>query len=346
MQPLQRLLQDKFVPWTQAGSFERVIVARPRMKSARLPDGVKLTYRKMPGERMVVKSGRLYGNVRQVCARWPEAGMHETEHPRAFWVAEGQVNCQVGNYVLGCKTGDFVLMPPRTPHPADRHPLHLVTSNIPNQSCLLLWMSLYRRGFQCWLSEYEHGGHRHDSPAENYLFLNGQLVQLFRMLVEETLGEGNRSLCGGLLTAFGAAVQREVETARFLLPGSALISEEAPGGSTDFITQLEDYVRQHINQPLTLERVAHELYMSRTQFARRIRQETGQSFVEFLNARRVKEAQNLLRESEWTVRAIAQFIGFKSPAYFHAFFLRHTGCTPGAYRHNGTPRRARKNGSI
>lgn len=332
MQNLQHVLQKNFIPWTQAAPVERIAVARPGMRAADLPEGMQLTPSKIPGERVIVKGGRLYGNVRQVSAYWPQAGMNETEHTRAFWVVAGQVNAQVSNTMLGGRVGDFVLAPSRTPLPADRHPPHLVTSNVAGQSCLLLWMALYRRGFQCWLSEYESDGRRHDRAGENYLFLDGQVIQLFQLLVEEAQGNKNQKVCNGLLAAFGAALQREIEASRYLLPGVVTRPEELPDTETDFTRQLEAYIHQHMNQSLTLERVARELYMSRTQFVRRMRRETGKTFVEFLTAHRISEAQALLRESEWTTQTIAQFLGFKSPTYFHALFRDHVDCTPGEYR--------------
>jgi two-component system response regulator YesN len=78
--------------------------------------------------------------------------------------------------------------------------------------------------------------------------------------------------------------------------------------------------------------VAREMYMSRTQFVRRMRKETGKTFIEFLNSYRISEAQTLLKQSEWTTHTIAQFLGFKSPTYFYALFRTQVGCTPGEYR--------------
>lgn len=336
MQNLREVLLKNFVPWTRSNLVNRVMVARSPMNAAHLPEGMTLTPRKLHGKRVIVKNGRLYGNVRQVNAYWPQAGMCETEHVRAFWVVSGQVNCQVGNYVLGCKVGDFVIVPPRTPLPADRHLPHLAASNVPGQSCLLLWISLYRRGFQCWLSEYGFDGQRRDSATENYLFLNGQMIQLFHMFIEEAMNRKNALICNSLLTAFGAALQYESEDARYLLPGLVVKSDHIPTTSIDFTQQLEDYIRRHLDQQLSLDHVAREFYMSRTQFVRRMRQETGKSFIDFLNSYRIKEAQMLLRESEWTVQTIAQFVGFKSPTYFQTFFLRRVGCTPGEYRRDET----------
>jgi two-component system response regulator YesN len=81
-----------------------------------------------------------------------------------------------------------------------------------------------------------------------------------------------------------------------------------------------------------VDRVARAMYLSRAQFARRMRQETGKSFVEFLNDYRMEEAKVLLQDSDWTVRVIAGFLGFQSSTYFQTVFRRSCGLSPSQYR--------------
>jgi AraC-like DNA-binding protein len=331
MQNFEQILQRKLIPWAKAGAAERIIVARKRMSLANVPQGVQLTYRKIHGKRVIVKGSRLYGNTRYVCARWPEAGMHELETPRFICVVEGQADFQVGNYLLGCGEGDFILIPPRLPHMSDRYSAALINSRIPGRPCVLLWMGLYRRGLQCWLTAYKDG-RRVGEPADNCLFLKGRVIELCRLLIEEATEEKDDSICDGVLLAFTNALRREIEARRYLHPGPAISESAVPATNSEFAGQLGNYIQQHLNEPLTLEQVAHGLFMSRAQLARRIRRENSQTFLELLTAYRIKEAQNLLCESEWTAQAIAQFVGFKSPTHFSRLFRRHVGCTPGEFR--------------
>jgi AraC-like DNA-binding protein len=331
MQNFEQILQRKLIPRAKAGAAERIIVARKRMSLATVPSGVELKYRKLEGKRIITKGGRLYGNTRRISAKWPEAGMHEAENARLVCVIDGTINFQAGNYLLGCKEGDFILIPPRLPYPGDKYLPRLLSSRIPNHPFVLLWMVQYRRGLHCYISRYENGK-RYIDTMENGLFLDGKIIELFDLLMEEATGEKNDLLCDGLFLAFIVALQREVEEMRYLHPGPVAESEEVTSSKNDFTGQLEDYIKKHLNQPLTSELVARELYMSRAQFVRRIRKETGQTFVEFLNKYRIQQAKTLLVESEWTVQVIAKYIGFKSSTYFHAFFQRQVGCTPGEFR--------------
>ena len=72
--------------------------------------------------------------------------------------------------------------------------------------------------------------------------------------------------------------------------------------------------------------------LSRTQFANRMRAETGKTFIELVNEHRVETAKQLLRNSDWTITTIASFIGYRTPHYFQSSFVKRLGVTPGQYR--------------
>jgi two-component system response regulator YesN len=74
------------------------------------------------------------------------------------------------------------------------------------------------------------------------------------------------------------------------------------------------------------------MYLSRSQFSRRVRAETGKTFVELLNEHRIETAKELLRDTDWTINSITSFIGFKTPHHFQSLFREQTGMTPNTYR--------------
>src|SRR5690606_18857067 len=95
---------------------------------------------------------------------------------------------------------------------------------------------------------------------------------------------------------------------------------------------IRHYIRTHLKQQLTIEKVAQQMYMSPRQFTRQLRQQGNQSFVDILNECRMEEARRLLTDTQWSIATISTELGFVSPAYFNVFFKRHQNCTPGAYR--------------
>jgi transcriptional regulator GlxA family with amidase domain len=67
-------------------------------------------------------------------------------------------------------------------------------------------------------------------------------------------------------------------------------------------------------------------------FARRFREETGTTPLQWLLARRVLEARRLLEESDLPVEGVAVAAGFGNAASLRDHFRRATATTPTAYR--------------
>lgn len=142
VQDLHQVLPDKILPWAKAGIAKRLIVVRNKMSAATVPSGVKVTPRKIPEKRVVVKGRRIYGNTRLIAAQWPEAEMLEMEINRLVCVVEGQIHFCISNLQLGCKEGDFIVIPAGVPHPGESHP---ATASISDGPCVLLRLAMRDR---------------------------------------------------------------------------------------------------------------------------------------------------------------------------------------------------------
>lgn len=321
-------LRRKLIPWMSEKPEERFIVGRSKMQQAQMPGGVVLTRRAVKGERLIVKNRRYYGNIRTFTARYPEAGLVEMDIYKVVIILAGRANYRLGNYSIECGPGYFLVVPPGTPAPeGSRCPY-----NARGTFCQALVLTLYPHAVQCMLTRSDADGSY--TYLENYLFNDERLVTLFRLMTDEIREERRecKAIASLTLAAFWTAVQREIEDGKYLNPGPIGRPAIANNTETDFTGELLDYIQSRLTQTLSLESVAKGMYLSRTQFIRRVRQETGKSFVEFLNDYRIEETKNLLRDSDWTITAIAEFLGFKSPTYLQRVFRNSTGKTPTEYR--------------
>ena len=61
-------------------------------------------------------------------------------------------------------------------------------------------------------------------------------------------------------------------------------------------------------------------------------QEMGTTFVEYLTARRMEKARELLQHSDLRSGEIAAAVGYKDSHYFSFLFKKTQGCTPRDYR--------------
>jgi AraC-like DNA-binding protein len=334
---LPSLLRDRIIPWASDNVRQRIIVARPRMSAAELPNGVQMKRRKLRGKRIIVRGQRYYAGVRISSAEWPDEMLEELEVPKLVCVVDGRADYHVGKYLLTCNAGHFIFVPPKIPH--DGYRPHLEGNHKQDGFCELLQIVSYRHSIHCMICRSRGAEHAH-VKGENYLIRDKQTLDLFHLMMAEAVAcrENYELIYGNLLATFMLFLQREINAGHYLLPGPRTPHEPSAPSSNDFLTELDRYVSAHMGERLTLESVARQMCLSRSQFACRVREQTGKTFIAYLTDRRLDEAQNLLRESEWASRVIAEFVGIE-PNYFHRVFRERKGMTPGNFR-----LKARKNG--
>ncbi len=326
------------VPSPQERMSSRMTIAQIALKDAVLAPDVTATPQKLRSKRISSKGPRFFSNVTALTARWREDGLMESKGiPKLVLVAEGHSDFPVGQYALHCGKGEFIICPSGQPHPDGSRP-HLDEENqLAGTVCCLVWFQAWESGIRCW-SCYSRGTEHYYEDKRHLFILNEQVGQIFNLLCEEAehRKEGYFGICEGLLTALVTLINRELSAANFYLSHSTYtpprVAAPVAAADRDPIMQAQEYIRSHLSQPLTIEGVAHKVLMSRAQFTKRFRQETGKTFMEFLLECRLEHAKTLLKESDWTASFVSEHSGFKSYSYFGKFFRAQTGMTPGEFR--------------
>ena len=67
-------------------------------------------------------------------------------------------------------------------------------------------------------------------------------------------------------------------------------------------------------------------------FTRLFKEETGETFLEFLTGIRIDRAKELMKDSDLTVKDICAKVGYADPNYFSRIFKKTVGETPTEYR--------------
>ncbi|EQM88011.1 MULTISPECIES: GlxA family transcriptional regulator [Stenotrophomonas] len=102
--------------------------------------------------------------------------------------------------------------------------------------------------------------------------------------------------------------------------------------SEDRLPGVLEWAREHLSEPLSVDRLAHVAMMSRRTFTRRFREATGTTFIKWLNAERVARAQQLLETTEMAIERIASESGFRTPLSLRQQFSVQLGTSPSAYK--------------
>lgn len=109
-----------------------------------------------------------------------------------------------------------------------------------------------------------------------------------------------------------------------------LISAE--NQSADKVEQILDYIHQNFNKPLTNKDIGDIFSFHPNYINNLVRKSTGQPLHKYLLNVRIARAIDLLEETNDSVSAIADTIGFQNLYYFSRFFKKVTGFSPTEYR--------------
>jgi AraC family transcriptional regulator len=96
-----------------------------------------------------------------------------------------------------------------------------------------------------------------------------------------------------------------------------------------------EYIEDNLEGDLSLQAMAAEVDISPLYLARAFKSAVGQSPHQYVLARRIERAKELLRNTDLTVVDVALSSGFSSQSHLSHWFIRQVGVSPAAYRRQG-----------
>lgn len=95
------------------------------------------------------------------------------------------------------------------------------------------------------------------------------------------------------------------------------------------------YIETHYTESITLEEIAKEINLCKSECCRFFKKHMNQSLFDYILTYRIEQSFHLLLNTDNSITAIADQVGFTNPCYFGKVFKEQTGCTPTQYRKNG-----------
>lgn len=100
-------------------------------------------------------------------------------------------------------------------------------------------------------------------------------------------------------------------------------------GKPDYVKAAREYIKDNFQNPINCSRIADHIGLERSYLSRIFREQEGQTLKEYLTDVRMKEAMHLLRNSDFSIEAVAKSVGYREYKGFARNFKREYGCSAG-----------------
>mgnify|MGYP000923249265 CR=1 FL=1 len=99
------------------------------------------------------------------------------------------------------------------------------------------------------------------------------------------------------------------------------------------VKRIVKYLNDNYNKKISLEQIAHNMYLSPVYISKIFKEETGESPINYLIKIRLEKARDLLvKSSDASIKSIANQVGYEDAYHFSKLFKKYYGISPLYYR--------------
>lgn len=248
---------------------------------------------------------------------------HSHNYYEFYFFAEGEVSMQIGKDLYTLRFGDIIVIPPHVPHRAIIH-----SQTIP-----------YRR-FVFWISHEFYDHLRQVSSCYSYLLDHvrdsKQYVFHLDRIASNTLQSKMLRLLEEMQAQrFGRELQLTLYVDDLILRINRIAYEmlEPEKKTTDasLYANLVEYIENHLEEELSLERLAEEFYVSKYHIAHVFKDNIGLSIHQYITKKRLLLCEEAIR-AKMNITDVYQTYGFGDYSSFYRAFKKEYGISPKEYR--------------
>ena len=107
------------------------------------------------------------------------------------------------------------------------------------------------------------------------------------------------------------------------------------------VKQILKYLNENYNKKISLEQIAHNMYLSPVYISKIFKEETGESPINYLIKIRLERACDILvKDDDSSIKSIANQVGYEDVYHFSKLFKKYYGISPLYYRKREMEKRA------
>ena len=248
---------------------------------------------------------------------------HSHNYYEFYFFLEGDVSMQIGKSTYHVRSGDIMLIPPHLPHRLIIH-----SQKTPYRR-FVFWISKdfcehLEQISNCYTYIIDYVNH-----MKEYLFhtdhvsfntLQSKMIRLLEEMVSEH---------------YGKEEQISLYINDFILHINRMIHEQFEPKkvtmNTSLYSNLVEYIEQHLEEDLTLEKLAEEFFISKYHIAHVFKENVGLSIHQYITKKRLTLCQEAIR-ARINITEVYQSYGFGDYSSFYRAFKKEYGISPKEFR--------------
>jgi AraC-like DNA-binding protein len=247
-----------------------------------------------------------------------QIGRHSQPGYELSYIITGRGERTLGSITESFKEGEVVLVPPRIPHQWSFAPA-AVDSGGCIENITFHFHASFPEDIARLFPDLAPAMFRILNLTEAVLYTGEIRDRLVQLLIEMERTSGSERI---------ALIASLMEAMSFLDEASEVSSFTPAGSPQKRMEKIRIYVSCNFARKILLEDIAAHVGMNRSAFCSFFRQQTGKTFITWLNEYRIAKACDMLSGSDMRVGEVATAVGFESLPHFSRIFRQIKGMPP------------------
>ncbi|MCM3408398.1 response regulator [Metabacillus litoralis] len=136
----------------------------------------------------------------------------------------------------------------------------------------------------------------------------------------------------GLIKKTGNLLELRNEVYHWIKKVLGIIIRNNEVQHVEHIDVAKKWIIKHLEQNITIQKIASQVYMNPTYFCEYFKNQTGETVLDFVTRARIEKARDLLVNTNLKIYDISEKVGYSDTKYFSKLFKKHYGETPSKYK--------------